>query len=64
MSNTTPILLTSGEVSDVLRMPSRRVDKLARDGVIPCIRLPGNEIRFDPREVAEWIDRHRQEVAT
>ena len=40
------ILLTESEAGDILRLPSRRVLKLARQGVIPHIDLPGDEIRF------------------
>jgi hypothetical protein len=32
-----------------------RVYQLARQGVIPCIRL-GSVVKFDLRKVAEWID--------
>jgi len=36
------------------------VHRLAQNGELPCIRIE-RTVRFDPRDVAEFIDGHRQE---
>ena len=57
------ILLTESEAGDILRLPSRRVLKLARQGVIPHITLPGEEIRFSQADLEKWIASRKQEEA-
>ena len=48
-------LLTPRDVDAILRYPSGRAARLARAGLIPCIRLPDGEIRFDPDVIDEWL---------
>jgi excisionase family DNA binding protein len=55
------ILLTESEAGDILSLPSRRVLKLARQGVIPHIELPGNEIRFERSDLEKWVASLKQE---
>ncbi|MCC6126899.1 MAG: helix-turn-helix domain-containing protein [Pirellulales bacterium] len=57
-------LLTESEAGDILRLPSRRILKLARQGAIPHIDLPGNEIRFERADLDKWIASHKREEAT
>jgi len=52
-------LLTSFAVGQILALPSRRVDRLARSGELPSIELPGGELRYDPADIAAWIRSRR-----
>lgn len=62
MNAKTPTLLTDDEAADLVRLTPRQVVRLARRGELPCVRLPGDELRFDPAELSRWIDAHRQPV--
>ena len=53
-------LLTPGEAADLLRLPTRKVQQLAKRGEIPTIRLPGDEFRFDAGELWKWIDSRKE----
>jgi excisionase family DNA binding protein len=53
-------LLTETEVADLLGIIPRRVRRLARQGDIPCVRLPGDEIRFDESDLRDWLDSRKQ----
>jgi hypothetical protein len=55
MSETLPTLLTPCDVASWLALPTSRVERLVRDGAIPCIRLPTGEIVFDAAELAAWL---------
>jgi predicted site-specific integrase-resolvase len=43
------------EVSEMLRLPVRRLSRMARQGEIPAVILPDGEIRFDPDELRRWV---------
>ena len=60
MTTQTRHLLTASEAADVVRLTPRQVDRLARRGKLPAVRLPGDEIRFDEADLWTWIDAHRQ----
>ena len=47
-------LLTAQEVADLLRVPKARVYDLARQGLLPLVRL-GRQVRFEERALREWI---------
>jgi hypothetical protein len=51
-----PSLLTPHDVGLWLSMRTGRVLRLARDGRIPCRRLPCGDILFDPAELTAWLD--------
>lgn len=55
MSNALPPLLTAQDVGLWLALPTDRVLRLARQGQIPCVVLPDNEVVFDPGELARWV---------
>ncbi len=38
-----------------LRYPRGRSARLARKGLIPHVKLPDGEIRFDPEVIDEWL---------
>jgi len=50
-------LLTAKEVSQVLRVKPARVYELARERVIPSVRLGERQVRFDEAALREWIAR-------
>lgn len=49
-------LLNESQVADLLGLTARQVIKLARCGEMPSVRLPGDEIRFDPEDICEWVE--------
>jgi excisionase family DNA binding protein len=55
-----PNLLTPGDVAAWLALPVRRVERLARDGEIPAIRLPTGEYVFAADELTAWLDALRE----
>lgn len=55
MSAALPDLLTPRDVALWLSLPTRRVERMARRGVIPCTILPTDDVVFDADELAEWF---------
>ena len=47
-------LITAEEVSQWLGIRKQHAYELARDGVLPCVKL-GRAIRFDPVELDEFL---------
>jgi excisionase family DNA binding protein len=41
------------EVADVLRLNKKTIERMARANRIPSFKI-GNQVRFDPRLLAEW----------
>ena len=64
MALTLPDLLTDLDVADWLKMPARRVARLAKRGMIPCVTLPDKSIVFDRAELVAWLATRRQGPAT
>ena len=52
-------LLTTKEVSRLLRISPSTIDKYRKRGLIPFIRLPSGKIRFDQEEIIRWIEERR-----
>ena len=52
-------LLTIAEVADALGVNVRHVRRLVHERRIPYIKW-GHLLRFDPIEIAEWVDRARR----
>jgi predicted site-specific integrase-resolvase len=48
-------LLMPREVDRMLRYPRGRALRLARAGLIPVIRLPDGELRFDEGDIAKLL---------
>jgi hypothetical protein len=57
-------LLNSLDVSDWIFMPARRVERLARQGLIPCVILPDGSLLFERAELERWLAglRNRREA--
>lgn len=49
-----PKLLTAEPLARAVNVSTSRIYQLARDGVIPCVRI-GRQVRFDPARVAVWL---------
>jgi excisionase family DNA binding protein len=49
-------LMTIEEVARVLRVRQERAYQLARDGVLPAVRV-GRQVRVDRCALREWIER-------
>ena len=47
-------MLTVQEVAELLRVPRSRAYELARQGLIPTVRL-GRQIRFEEEALRQWI---------
>jgi hypothetical protein len=52
-----PQLMTPMEVGLWLSLPTRQVERLARQAVIPSITLPDGSLVFDRADLVEWITR-------
>ncbi len=55
MRDLLPPLLTAQDVALWLALPTSKIVRLARQGEIPCINLPGGELAFEPEALANWI---------
>ncbi len=60
METTLPRLLTPQDVALWLTLPTERVVRLARRGLLPSLKLPGGEILFDREELAAWVETLRE----
>lgn len=54
-----PRLMNDVETAEVLCVSLRRLRQLCRDGSLPYVDLGDGEYRFDPTEVADYIEIHR-----
>jgi len=54
-------ILTPDEVGELLRLSPNRVVLLARRGEIPFLTIDGR-LRFDARDVEDWLRSHRSDV--
>lgn len=48
-------LVSADEVAEVLGVTAARVYEMARQNILPSVRL-GRQIRFDPERIRAWID--------
>jgi hypothetical protein len=60
MSTTTRHLLDETEAGRLLGMLSKRVKRLARQGIIPHVVLPDQEIRFDADDLWQWVEQFKR----
>jgi excisionase family DNA binding protein len=56
-------LITDSEAAEILRLTPRQVAKLAKKGILPSVKLPGDEIRFDPDDIRRWVETLKQPAA-
>lgn len=58
-----PALVRMDTVAEALGVTERHIRRLVAERRIPFVKV-GYFVRFDPREVARWLDAHRVEVLT
>lgn len=49
-----PRMLRAPEVAELLDLPVKRVHILAREGIIPRVKV-GRQVRFNEAEILAWI---------
>jgi hypothetical protein len=54
-------MLTAMDVALWLSLPTGQVERLARRGQIPSVKLPTGDILFDRAELLMWIDHLRDQ---
>jgi excisionase family DNA binding protein len=47
-------LLTARELSELLQLHAKTVERMARDGRLPSLRVLGR-LRFRPSDIASWL---------
>ncbi len=55
--------LKAGELAKLLGVTRQHIYKMAATSAIPSFRI-GAAVRFDPRQVAEWLTRRMPQTAT
>jgi len=53
------VLLTTREMARFLRISTATIDKYRKRGLIPYVRLPNGQVRFEQREIMRWIEEKR-----
>jgi len=53
-------LLTDTEAADFLKLTARQVLRLAARGELPSVRFPNKQVRFDPADLARFVEAHKQ----
>jgi len=56
-----PHLLTIEQLADHLRVTQRHIRRLVAERRIPFLKI-GRFVRFDPTDVARWLDRTRRQT--
>jgi excisionase family DNA binding protein len=55
--------LRAGELAKLLGVTRQHIYKMAAAGAIPSFRI-GAAVRFDPKQVAEWLTRKMPQTVT
>ena len=55
-------LLHDFEAAEFLKMRTSKLLRLAKQGKVPCVRLPDDEIRFIETDLVEWIEGYKASV--
>jgi excisionase family DNA binding protein len=50
-------LITARQLATAWQMPVARIYELAREGVLPVVKIGGRQIRFNEAALREWIAR-------
>lgn len=50
-------LLTAEQAGERLQLSKWRMYELAREGLVPCVRIGERQIRFTEQALDEWIAR-------
>ena len=54
-------LLTAKDVAAILKVHPNTVYEKAKKGSIPSVRTSASRIRFNERDIGEWIDRRSRD---
>lgn len=57
-TDTLPQLLTIDQLAEQLGITVRHVRRLIAERRVPYVKV-GRLVRFDPAEIADWLDHHR-----
>jgi excisionase family DNA binding protein len=57
-------LITLAEAAEALRISHKRLGQLVRRGEVPHVLLPGDEVRFDDRDLTAWIESRKAGAVT
>jgi excisionase family DNA binding protein len=57
-TETVPHLLTIDQLAEQLGITVRHVRRLIAERRVPYLKV-GKLVRFDPAEIADWLDQHR-----
>ena len=52
------LLITSPEAAKLMTISERTLFTLRKEGDLPYVRI-GRSIRYDPRDIGVWIERHK-----
>jgi hypothetical protein len=65
MTSTLPQLWDKYDVAHWLGVLPARVQRMAREGELPAIRLPGkeNDFVFEPEALREWLEKLKRRQA-
>jgi excisionase family DNA binding protein len=53
-------LITDSEAAELLALTPRQVARLAKRGELPSVKLPGEETRYDPDDIRQWVESHKR----
>ena len=57
-------LLDALEVAELLKVSKETIYKWAKRRALPCIRFGKDCIRFDPKQLADWIQSNGEAITT
>jgi hypothetical protein len=52
-------MLIAGQVATWLALPTRAVERMAKDRTIPAVQLPDGSYLFEPAALTQWIQARR-----
>jgi excisionase family DNA binding protein len=59
IENSKVLLLTAEQAAKALTISPRTLWGLTKTGQIPCVRINGWTLRYDPDDLKEWIKRQK-----
>ena len=63
IENLTAVLMTAKEAAKVLAISPRTLWGLTKSGQIPCVRINGWTVRYDPADLNGWIEKQKNKPA-
>jgi hypothetical protein len=56
--------IDSRDAGRLLNMPSARLVRFAKQGIVPCVLLPDGDYRFIAADLIAWAEQHRRAGTT